>query len=292
MNIRYSKLNVFFVVSSLTTSLAASYSPLLEEIDRFDPDDLKAMQEMHPQEAALLLVRLNFDYNLRLPEAEPFRRALAQEFLKHPQMEEWIVKLLRETPRHYDAANKIGWVWGPLELMRASWVVRLLGEELMDDTPFSQPGVPPEEVLNQILSRNWHSENYQNRAIRALMHLDLPYMPFDETSPRSHNLTRTIDEWKTWYVEHGEEVIAQLEAEEAEREELEIAAAAEAKAKAERYEARHRNPPSPPESLATETEEPKLPTPRRAIIAAFVLVFTSIALLLFARTKRRQSLLE
>jgi hypothetical protein len=63
-----------------------------------------------------------------------------------------------------------------------------------------------------------------------------------------------VKEWQTWWIEYGDEVMAQLEAEEAEREENQAAAIAAAEAKARRYKNHPRNPPTPPSSKdASET---------------------------------------
>ena len=146
---------VWLALSSAVYGRLLFYSPLLNDIENFDPADLEKMRGMDPLRASLFDFRLTYDYNLRLPEAAPYREALGQELFKHPQLEEYFVELLEETPRHYDTAQEIGWIWGPLTLMRYSWAVRLLGEEVMDDTLITQPGFTDEEIDLKFFKKEW-----------------------------------------------------------------------------------------------------------------------------------------
>ncbi|MGJ8724287.1 MAG: hypothetical protein ACSHYB_07005 [Roseibacillus sp.] len=278
-----------FLHSEAQDKVLENYDPILNEIENFDPADLKTMMEMDPPHASLFFLRLTFDYNLRLPEAAPYREALGQELFKHPQLEDYFIKRFKETPRHYDTAEKIKWVWGPLTLMRYSWAVRLLGEEVMDDTLMTQPGATEAEIDMAILNRKWTlgENSFQTKSIYALAHLHLPNAPFDETSPKIRRIRpNVVEEWKTWYVKHGAEVIAQLEAEEAERAELEAQAIAVTEAK------RHLNlPRSPPVTIfsSTQEEETKATSPQSALLAAIILLAISLIVYLTLRLRRSKT---
>ena len=128
---------------------------------------------------------------------------------------------------------------------------------------------------------------FKEKSVYALAHLNLPYAPFNETSPRIYKIRPdVVEEWKTWYVEHGEEVTAQLEAEEAERAELEAQTIADAQAKAERYQNRSRNPPT---TAPKQAEKPSKAPPSRAIFISLILVTISLVVFLMVRLKSCQN---
>lgn len=190
-------------MTSVSFMLRPSPSPLLEGIA---PAEIEEMVKLDPRSAALRLDGLISKYALGNSEIH-VRRALAAELLKNPEVEEYFRTLIRGTPRYYSKNVEVQWAYPLLANLRSGWAIRLLAEDLMDPTPMSDPDLTQEEIFQRFKWGDFFHANYPQQAAAALSCMDLPHSPAENFPRMMYTGNIEVEEWRTWWRTHGEEVL-------------------------------------------------------------------------------------